>query len=225
MGKCKLFKTGVQKVKRMHPLQYLRELSVVIIGVAITFYLSDVFAESKERKEIKLHINTIYSELEHNLEIVNKLSDFYNDHLRLRELLSNLVFDPEVVNMDSLNYYSHVAFSSVHFTYKKGAYQMLINSGLMKSISDKQLLLDITDAYLQLELVKEAHEAHMVLKNQEVAKLYSNVDFKSTEDRLYITDPNLTNLYNFHALNNGISGSINEAKEQIVATLAKREVN
>jgi len=222
MSKCQLFKTGVQKVIKMRPLKYLRELSVVIIGVAVTFYLTDVFAESKEQKEIKLHLSAIYSELEFNLDIINELDSFYTDHLILKDLLTRWAYFPEKVDMDSINHYSYVAFHGNIMTYKKGAYEMFINSGLMKAINDKELLLSITNAYMQLELVKEDHAAHMVLKNQEYGKLYSNVSF--AEDGLNITDPNLVNLFNFHALNDGIGYTVREAKALINAALAtKRE--
>lgn len=221
MSKCKLFKAGAQRIKRMRPLQYLRELSVVIIGVAVTFYLTDVMAESREQKEIKLHLNAIYSELEFNLDIINSLDSFYTDHKILKQLLTRWAYSPKTVDMDSINRYSYVAFHGNTMTYKKGAYEMFINSGLMKAINNKELLLSITSAYMQLELVKEDHTAHMVLKNQEYGKLYSNVSF--TKDDLNITDPKLINLFNFHALNDGIGSSIRSAKALIETALATKK--
>lgn len=223
MSKYKFISTLQKSIRKFNPLLYLRELSVVIIGIAITFFFSDIISKSKEKKDLNTQLSIIYDELEENLEVIDRLIVHYDRHLKLRYYLQKYMAHPDGNYADSVQLYSSTAFNSAGFYYKRSAYEMFINSGMMKAVEDRQLLLDITESYLKLEAVKQEHEKHLELKYNEYTKLYSKLNKKFlTTNKVDITNPLFENILIFHTVNTGIGESVKNLKKQIEKTLEER---
>jgi hypothetical protein len=88
----------------------------------------------------------------------------------------------------------------------------------MKSFSDKELLIDITECYAMMELTKAYHEVYENLKLESVRKLY-DYDTKFIMTGLDLTNPLFRTLYNFH-LTASPAGSVKETKELIEKILS-----
>lgn len=223
MSKSDFFKKAKQAVNEWLPLRYFRELSVVIIGVAVTFYLSGLISASNERKDLNLYLDAIRSELAYNLDCVDSLSVHYNDHIIFRQLLLDYSKVPQKSTLDSIDMYSQVYNGSNTFTYKKAAYEMFINSGAMKTLNDKQLLLDITESYILLETLYVEHEKHTELKFKQFAEIYALIDLQFLKENISILHPAMRRLYNFHALNSGLYKLVDKVKAQLEKTLDEKK--
>lgn len=221
MSKSEFFKRVKQEANRWLPLRYFRELSVVIIGVAVTFYVSGLITESKERRDLNLYLDAIRTELESNLNNVDSIGIFYDKHLILRELLLDYSESPKEITKDSILQYSQVYNSTNVFSYRKAAYETFINSGAMKTFNDKPLLMDITESYIQLDAFYNAHEKHSELKYHQFAEIYGLIELEKTEKNISILDASMKRLYNFHALNSGLKDKVDKVRSQLEKTLAE----
>jgi hypothetical protein len=201
---------------------YLRELSIVIIGVAVTLYAGDVIGNLKEQKDLNLQLAAIYTELEFNLERVDEIINIHKRHDHLRESIMENIDHPQQVN-DSINKPNSGIGSRASFIYKKGAYEMFINSGAMKLLANRQLLLEITECYIWLESTKEGSQRYYEAKMQELSKL-NNLDTKTYLGNIDISDPRFHGIVNFYIGFNGFGYTPEMAKEQIEKTLALLEM-
>ncbi|MDR3287280.1 MAG: hypothetical protein LBT27_07550, partial [Prevotellaceae bacterium] len=71
-----------EKIKQLKQLKignYFRELSVVIIGVAVTLFASNAITNAKAQKDLNIQLNAVYAELEYDLQKIDNLIDFYDD--------------------------------------------------------------------------------------------------------------------------------------------------
>ncbi|GHS91999.1 hypothetical protein FACS1894203_3770 [Bacteroidia bacterium] len=175
---------------------YFRELSIVIIGVAVTLYVSTVVSETKERKDLELQLNTVYTELKDNLQRIDSLIEHRNKSKILSKYLVEYYHNPGPVVADSIHKYSDVIGYMHLFVYKKGAYDMFMNSGAMKLFNDKELLLDITDCYAMIEELKEDHVLYESQKLEQLKKIF-DYDFKIVEEGIDLTSSKFRKLYNF----------------------------
>lgn len=154
-------------------LKYFRELSIVIIGVAVTLLAGNLINSLNEDKNLQLQLNAIQLELTGNRERVEDLVNFYAEHDKLKQLLTLAITEGVEVDKDTMSLYVRNIGKIPPFTFKKGAYEMFLNSGVMKQMKDHELLIDITDSYAMLEIVKDSHNRYVEMKLQEIMKLYA----------------------------------------------------
>jgi Txe/YoeB family toxin of Txe-Axe toxin-antitoxin module len=209
-----------EKLKQLRIGNYFRELSVVIIGVAVTLYASNAITNVKERKDMHIQLNAVYAELEVNLQIINRLIVHYDDIAQLRKYMQADYNNPEQLDSDSLRKYSRIAGQARRFVYKKGAYEMLLYSGAAKHFQDKTLLSDITECYTMMEMSKESINLHMSLKMDLIKKLY-DYDTKMIMEDIDWKHPMYRSLYNFYLVSSGGDNYLRASKELIEKVLAK----
>lgn len=185
------------KLKRIKFGSYFRELSIVIIGVAVTLCASSIISTIQEKRSLKQQMNAIYAELEDNLVKVNKLNDFYQDTRKLNEYLMKDYRNPGTVYEDSIMILNRVVGKVPGFVFKRNAYDMFINSGGMKSFKDKNLLLDITECYSLLEILNKAHQDYTGSILEMLKPIYS-METEKIIDNIGVKD--FLNLYNFHLM-------------------------
>jgi len=209
--------------KRLKPGSYLRELSIVVIGVAITLYAGGLISDIQEKKDLNLQLNAIYGELQDNLIRVNDILKYHEEHESLRSYLRTVLEDPEKYHNDSIIKYNNVLSVIPEFTYKKGAFDMFVNSGAMKLLSDHKQLLDITECYAQLEEFKNSNEIHFNLKAQIYSETYT-IDRKILNGKKFdFRDPHWNTRFNFHTLNNGMADAALKLKGNLESILSKRK--
>ena len=175
---------------------YIRELSIVIIGVAVTLYASSIINSNKEKKDLHQQLDIICTELESNIKSLDGLIGFYDRHERLRSYLVESINNPKEGTNDSIRKYGYIIGELYLFVYKRDAYDMLLNSGAIKLMTDRYLLLDITECYSMLEIAKNDFDTYASLKLNEFQKLN---DLKETTSyNKGILDPEYRNLFNFY---------------------------
>jgi len=202
------------KLKDLRIGNYFRELSVVIIGVAVTLFVSDLISTEKENNDLNLQLTAIYSELEDNLQRMDVLIDYYDKLGHLRKYLLESVDSTDSAVNDSIRKYEHLAYNTISFTYKKGAYDMFVNSGAMKLLKDREQLLNITESYSVLEEIKQEHDGYVSSKSHLFNEIYK-MDKDKIFDKSILMSSEIPYIFNFHALNSGMEIQAKEVKEQI----------
>lgn len=140
-------KFDFNKVKR-----YFREVSVVIVGIVITFIGSGLISDWEKQKEVKTVMGLIRQEINDNIyHLENSISAFQRDSL----LLSYLIESDEsgkVIPLDSLKQIKSTLTSVQRFWYKKDAFELLKSASLMQHVKDKELLFQVIKSYDLLEV-------------------------------------------------------------------------
>lgn len=208
-----------KKTDKKTVFRYLRELSVVVAGVAITFIVSGWISLHNERRGLERYLASVKTELEDNLQEVEYIHQFYRQTgILSRYLASDL---PENLNRDSVasyNSYENGELTSRVFTvtFKSSAFESLKVSGLMPLIRDKELSRSILESYMILESVKKESDDYM---DRKINEIYGNV----LENQLLsvdVLDPRMKRLYYFFALYNNIDVRFKRCSIQLDETLS-----
>ncbi len=200
---------------------YMRDLSTVVIGVAITFIISSLISNCQEKKDLKQQLNAIYSESEYNILRLKEIYSYYELHDKLKRFLTEYAAEPQLHLKDSINKYRTAYTHTASFNYKKGAYNMFVNSGAMKLLTDRELLLNITEIYTGLEEFSLSHNKFLDTKMEIFMDLYR----LNTNDALQVDifSPHMTSTYNFHVLMDGMAPEALQLEKQIEELLSTRK--
>ena len=136
-------KRSIEKIGK-----YLREISVVVIGVAITLSASYWISNTGKKRDMILYLNAIKLELEENIETLERAIEDLKPSIRYSNYLQSL--DAESLDRDSINSYRTVAMSVLVYPFQTNAFEMFKNSGVMHLIGDKKLLLSLWDMHEEL---------------------------------------------------------------------------
>jgi len=194
--------------------KYLRELSVVVVGVAITFIGSTWINNYQEKNKLERHLDTVKIELEHNLAIVQGHKEYYEDLAKLSEYLRS--DKPENLQQDSINPYIYVIGNFFTVVYGTGALETLKTSGTMNRIKNQNLSKSILDSYAALEGLKGASDSYMSRKMDEVYNGILNNQQIFDGD---IRHPNIRRMFLFFALSMDIETEMTAIVKQLEETL------
>ena len=168
-------------------VKYFREVSVVVIGVAVTLSLSYWIGINNEKRDMRLYLNAIKLELEDNYQVLEDATENY----RATHAYSNYLraHRKSELEKDSILAYSTVWYSAVSIDFKKNAFEMFKSSGTMRLVDDKELLLSLWDVYDELRSVKDTFEWFVPIKWEDMKK----------EISLLLDDKEVkVPMYNFH---------------------------
>ena len=147
---------------------YLREVSVVVIGVAITLSASYLITKSSEKRDMHLYLNALRMELEENLKILDQSAVVYQRHVRYADYLQSN--NKEALIPDSISHYSNVYYGYTPYTFNNNAFEMFKTSGIMRLMNDKELLLSIWDIYSGLSEIKTILDLYMDMRLEDMKK-------------------------------------------------------
>jgi len=142
--------------------KYLREISAIVIGVAITLSASYLLSVRSEKKDMALYLNAMKMELEENIKVLEKATEYfqisaaYADYLRLN--------DKESLHDDTIQKYVVNCYTIHTYAFKTNAFEMFKGSGIMRLVKDKELSLAIWNAYSDLIELKEGFDWHDQIK-------------------------------------------------------------
>lgn len=129
--------------------QYLREVSIVVIGIAITLGLNGWLNYTNSKKEHKQYLNTLKLELKTNVEIIENEIGLLEASANYSQYL--LSHDRKSLDPDTIQKYQYAITQLREVKLKYNAFEMFKSSGNMRLISKKDILLAIWDVYDQID--------------------------------------------------------------------------
>ena len=155
--------------------KYLRELSIVVIGVFITFIISFWVYNRNNEKDLNEYLTTVKLELETNAKNVKGYARYLQKSVDYANYLA--LHNKKSMNKDSLYYYSRSdengcgAFNIyLYSAIQTQAFEMFKISGAMRQIKDKELLLSLWETYNQLDDLKLFLDICFQTKREEAMK-------------------------------------------------------
>lgn len=133
-------------------IKYLRELSIVVVGIAITLGLNNLLTVRNEKKDMQLYLNAIKLELEANSAEIDRWITIAKREADYTRYLAE--HDVKALDPDTIKYYSDFCYQMSTFPDQSDAFEMFKTSGSMRFIKDKDFLMDIWRAYGQLDFLK-----------------------------------------------------------------------
>lgn len=167
---------------------YILQLSVVVLGIIITFTISDLVAERAKEKEIEKAMQLIKSECELNIKRVQDTASIFHDEQHASTYIISFRDHMSEANTDSLLLYSSYPFYSHLFAYHNDAMEMLKTSSLIQHVDNKDLVLQIVKSYTALENLKVFHKWYYDVKEKIGDRINMNKNFTSSYEALYNTN-------------------------------------
>jgi hypothetical protein len=203
--------------------KYLRELSIVVLGIAITLSLSVWISNKNEKRDMALYLNAIKMELEDNITIIDTVMEYFQNASKYEKYLS--LHDNQSLHEDSLAYYvNSCCYLLPNIQLNTNAFDMFKNAGVMRLVSNKDLLMSIWNAYnscaaLNVSLDKYCDKKYECIEKEAVTLKNGELDFKELK---YVKH---APMYNFYApmLATAILNNRDKGLEPIKETLAKLE--
>jgi len=155
--------------------KYVREISVVVIGVTITLSVSHWISIKNEKRDMALNLRAITMECQENAKDMGVLIESLIPANRYSVYLQS--HDKNSLNKDTINSYYSLFYSTPrNFTFKTNAFEMFKNSGTMRLLDDKVLLMEIWNVYDGFNYLKEIIDEHNKQKWNFIEKEISLVD-------------------------------------------------
>ena len=200
--------------------RYFRELSVVVIGVAITFVGSNWIANRQEQQKLKQHLQAVKIELTDNLEVIRQAEDYYKKLALLTQYLeSDAPENLDQERIDELNNFKEFVVLGNFFTLaaKTSAFEMLKSSGALNLIKDQELSRSILDSYTSLENSKVESDSYMSMKMTTIRNA-----IMENEQSFYgdILNPKFRKVFYFFAASLNLEVLFQRSASQIEQTLA-----
>ena len=154
--------------------KYLREVSIVVLGVAITLSVSDLISNINEKRDLALCLDAIKIELERNATVFEANVEWLQKSLNYANYIHSLNRNPS--NQDSINYYMHSedgygwGVIQLPNLVAKDAIEMFKFSGIMRNMKDKEKLVSILEVYRRIENTQQFLDLCFQIKREESMK-------------------------------------------------------
>lgn len=171
---------------------YFRQLSIVVLGVLVTFVGSDIISGYYKQKEVTAVMNLVRAELQYNEEQLAGIQKVAMAEMRLFRILKEHDYRCDDIPQDTLGYYLG-AFNSMNvLNYSDQALQVLKGSSLMQHVGDKEFLVSLLNTYQAGELFEERMRYYF---NRKSAVWAEFLKAQSLEDINLFYDNNVRELY------------------------------
>ncbi|GHT35931.1 hypothetical protein AGMMS49574_26560 [Bacteroidia bacterium] len=127
--------------------KYVRELSIVVIGIAISFSINNWISDKSEKKDMKLYLGAIEVELERNVEKLELLKDHFERAQEYSQFLNTHEKAFSVQDSTYFNSYEDIVYKVEMSTFNTSAFEMFKTSGYMRFIEDKEFLQSLWSIY------------------------------------------------------------------------------
>lgn len=138
--------------------EYFIEFIIVILGITIAFWLSNLGEDRKERRLEIQYLNDLRADLEKDLELLNS-SIASNDRKmqKLGEAISFFQGQNPALTYDSMPVYADIVGNYNFFEPSDYTYISLQQSGDFKVLQDKDLKKSLIELYQSYELIEREH--------------------------------------------------------------------
>lgn len=171
---------------------YIRQFSIVVAGIVVTFAGSNAISNHAKQKEIKAVMELVQSELLHNQKQLSLIRKQLDNERKMAFLLVENNFDYSQIPSDTLMAYQSLFTRLGSFKYTQDAVEILKNSSLMQQISDKNFLLSVMQSYEVLRGIEKDVTEYYIWKKESVFSIFSLVN---DEDRELMRNGNVSVSY------------------------------
>lgn len=187
----------VRKTQRLKKLiiswkigDYFRQLSVVILGIVVTFMASDALTEYTQSREIRSTLQLVKNELEWNLEALKWISNRVELERRVSTYVLEYRSNLNRAEEDTLRKYQWILFQTRDFLYTKDAFDLLKTSSLFQKIKPRTVGLQVIKAYNALESSATTVKMYYQMKDSYLGGLMldKRFDFYGTGVNIPIRD-------------------------------------
>ena len=172
----------IEKIKRSAIKGRLGDFTcnfiAVVLGIAITFVGSDMIQEHNKKKEVTQALQLVKSELLINRETIEEMMkiEIFNKEgacylLQYKDKMNE-------ASSDSLNYYGYFPFQSQNFPPVTDAIEMLRASSVMQNIKNKELAVEIIQAYAVIKNAHLFYAGFSKAKDMAIEKYTSQQEFR-----------------------------------------------
>lgn len=156
---------------------YVLQLSVVILGIVVTFAGSALIERSRQARDVRAAMMLVHSELEANRMKIHEVWDWIQREADAYRILAQNRHDLTAIPQDTMASFVPVFGRVLSFHPRQDAFEVLKNSGLMASVRDKDFLLAVTQGYATLAELEENVGMYFKLKAEaqgDMSKAFSS---------------------------------------------------
>ena len=211
---------SISKISIKNIRKYFRELSIVVIGVAITLSVSNWISERNEKRNLALYLNAIKIELETNAKSFEFEAKMFQKSVRYANYIRS--HDEKSINQDTINFYAQPddgygwGIIQSQIIFRKDAFEMFKTSGAMRHVVDKGLLICLSRTYNQMENIQSFLDMCFQRKAEEATRYW----YQKAEGK-HIVIP--MQLFYSHDLPDHMAQNCAMTSELIKETLSKLE--
>ena len=141
-----------QKISTSKIGKYLREISVVVIGVAITLSASYWISKIGEKRDFNLYLNAVIIELAENIHYIhNEQERLLSKEFKYANYLKS--HEKHQLHRDTIKYYvvnGYAAHMEI-IAFKKAAFEMFKSSGAMRLMRNNEIIQKVWEAYFLMQ--------------------------------------------------------------------------
>jgi len=168
--------------------KYIRETSIVVIGVAITLSVSYWVTNRNEKRDTSLFLTAIKLELEENVRVLDITNQGVIQHaFKYSNYL--MTHDKKSLNADSIKSYMSIIGNMTSIMFKTNAFDMFKSSGNMRLVDNRELLLSIWDTYSFLSVVQRIFDSNSEMKTEEFKKYFFQYSINPSDNDLLKNPP------------------------------------
>lgn len=136
-------------------IPYLRELSIVIIGILITVGITSFISNHNRQKEINGMLRLVKEELKENRQNFRGIRARYEAEQHAFRLLRENLNDITQISADTLENYKFAIGNIYQFETRRDSYDVLKNSVLVQYIKEKDLKYQLSRIYRLFDSLDE----------------------------------------------------------------------
>ncbi|WP_080904732.1 hypothetical protein [Parabacteroides sp. Marseille-P3160] len=162
-------------------VKYLRDLSIVIVGVFITLWVTNIISDRTKQNEVNRVMVLVKTELEENLQSIKWAQQKWETEQRIYSLVRRNINHIDKIPADTLEIYKKVIGDKHSLALKNDSYEVFKSSLLMQYIKDKDFLRELSKIYGYLELISSKLNNYSNLKGAGINHMMNNIDKRSID--------------------------------------------
>lgn len=170
-----------RRVTKSKTVIYLRELSVVVVGVMITLSITQLISYCSTQNELNQTLDLIRTELSENLERVNSAQHKWEREQRVYSLLQKHINSLVLIPNDTIIKYKNVIGDRHSIDTKSDSYEVLKSSLLVNSVGDKDFLRKLADTYESIKVLSMQVAGYSDMKSEALNKMLGTMDANDLE--------------------------------------------
>lgn len=155
---------------------YIRQLSIVVIGIFITFQGSAWIAQKSQRREAAYILSMVKDELVKNRHNVENQLELLEFEFAGAKAMKPHIHHPESIHPDSLNKYVSIITRVRNYGFVANSFEVLKNSSQFQTIKNKDLLRDLFSVYEELNNFSSGIDSYNAMKSDGMENYFSSLD-------------------------------------------------